>query len=203
MSLSVRCGRRIHLPTAVRMPKGRRGAISLIAVALAAGGALGSAFPATALWTSAYHSNLYNYSGSAYVSNMTVVNDIDDWYSCDSDNCWTVANYVRVDWSLTGSNAFTGIFGSSYGYGDLCSTMHNYKIVNAGPSNPTGSDYVYFPPPTDPTCLIGLGQYWDWAGGMCNNSGQCANYLQASLGPFISWDWVPPTSSATNFDYYW
>jgi hypothetical protein len=199
MTIVTRCILAIGRAIVAATVHAHRAAISLVAFALVAGGVLGAAFPATALWTSAYHSNLYNSSGSHYVSSMTVTGSSDDWFNCNGNICWTIARYVRVNWSVSGSNTFAGVFGSSYGYGDLCGTMHSSYIVNAGPSHPTDSQYVYF----NIGCVIGYGQYWDWAGGMCNSSGECSNIYLATLGPNIQWDWVPPSGSATNFSYYW
>lgn len=144
--------------------------------------------------------NLSEASGGESVQVLTVTGSADNWTSCDGINCTSVARYVRVGWSINDTSTFYGIWANRADAGVACQGDDPYKQVNAGAYS-SGYDYLYMY--TNPYCTIGYGVYWDWRGGMCDTLNECYYDYAQGNGPHIAWLWIPPSGSATSFQYRW
>lgn len=132
------------------------------------------------------------------MSFLSITASAADWYNCSLVNCVTHVYGFNVSWSIyDGSSMFVGVAAKYLGVAFWCNDWSEYVIVNAGPSNPVGSQYIN----ADTYCTVGRSTAWNPYAGMCDTAWDC--YTWPQYGPRISWMWTPPSTSAYNFQYWW
>lgn len=176
--------------------------IAMLSVAIIVGYSAGSAASiASALYTSNQALYLEEAFGNEEVSSLRVIGFSSDWYNCNGTNCQSQPKWVRVDWTITnGYSDFSGMWAKYQGCGAYsCGGDFNYVLRPVGPSPSSGYQYLTL----DGTCTIGLGTPWFWQGGMCDMHSDCIHSHQAIYGPRTTWYWTPPSSGASNVQYWW
>jgi hypothetical protein len=147
-----------------------------------------------------YYSNLSEISGGEKVGSLSVYNVTSDWFSCGGYVCNSVPQYASVSWTVSdGYSTFDKVVSRHEPNGQYCrSGASTNAYVYAGPSNPYGTQYVYYP---TLNCPVSYSDLWEWSSGMCDTAADCVWFI--SHGPHISATLTPPSSSAYNFIYRW
>ena len=147
-----------------------------------------------------YYSNLSEVSGGEKVAALSVYNTTSDWYSCSASSCFTVPQYSSINWTISdGYSTFEKTVSRHEGGGwQGCNGFSTNAYVYAGPFNPYGTQYVYYP---IVQCQVMTYAWWEWSAGMCDTAYDCVYFI--SHGPHITATLTPPSSSAYNFMYRW